>query len=265
MFSICLCSWNDLEFLKILYRGITRNTKVPYELIVHDNGSEDNTEKWLIENKIKYSRSERNEGVAAVNYAVEQAKFDYIVDINSDMFSLPNWDTTILKQIKKFEKEGIKKYTISSCLIEPLGYNPEYTIQYFGHTPETFNEELLMKEYLHNFRKWQKADTCQYSHPITMPKSLWNEFGGADMSYEYGIGTDHDIPACAYGAGCRNFIMLGASRVYHFICQTVRKLPENRSDGQQKFLDKWGISVDEFRKRMKIAQPYFGRVDDGIL
>lgn len=264
MFSICLCSWNDLPFLKILHKGIKRNTKLPYELIVHDNGSEDGTEQWLKENNIKYSRSATNEGVGAVNYAVEQAKNKYIIDINADMYPLPNWDVEIFKQIQQFKMSGIDKFTISSTLIEPVGANPEYTIAYFGHDAETFQEDNLLRDFVTNPMRYVKMNTTQYSHPITMPRELWKEFGGVDMSYPYGVASDHDIPASAYRVGCRNFIMLGGSRVYHFINQTVRKLPRDKSNNLEVFQNKWGISVDEFRRRMGIAQPYH-EVVDGII
>jgi hypothetical protein len=181
------------------------------------------------------------------------------------MYPMPGWDVVIHRQIKEFEKSGLDKWTISSCLVEPIGNNPEYTIAYFGHNPETFNEASLMSDYFTNPSKYFKMDTTQYSHPITMPKTLWDEMGGVDTGYQYGVGTDHDIPASAYKAGCRDFIMLGKSKVYHFVSQTVRKLPKDRSDGQAYFRDKWGISVNEFRRRMGIAKPYSGRVDEGIL
>ena len=264
MISVTLCAWNDLPFLKILHRSLKRNTRLPYELIVHDNASTDGTEEWLKENNIKYSKSKTNEGVAAVNYAVALAKYDYIVDINADMYVLPNWDIEIFKQIQKFKKANKDKFMISSTLIEPVGANPEYTIAYFGHNAETFQEEDLIKDFLTNPAKYAKTSTTQYSHPITMPKALWDEFGGVDMRYPYGVATDHDIPACAYEVGCRDFIMLGASRVYHFVNQTIRKLPSDKSDNLEVFKDKWGISVDEFRKRMNIAQSY-KEVEDGIL
>ena len=264
MISVCVCSWNDLPFLKILYKSLKRNTKLPYEFIVHDNGSEDGTEQWLIANNIKYSRSDTNEGVAAVNYAVKQAKHPYICDINADMYVLPDWDIEIFKQIQKFKYNKVNKFMISSTLVEPLGNNPEYTIANFGHSAGTFDEESLLLSFLSDASRYRKDNMVQYSHPITMPKDLWDEFGGVDVNYPYGIATDHDIPASAYEVGCRDFIMLGRSRVYHFINQTVRKLPKDKSDNLEVFQKKWGMSVDEFRKRMKIATPY-QEVEDGLL
>lgn len=257
MFSVCLCSWNDLEYLKLLYNGLKKNTRLPYELIIHDNGSEDGTLDWLKENKINFTRSDQNLGVGAVNFAVEKAKYDYIVDINSDMYPLIFWDTEILKQIKNFENQNVKKYTISSCLIEPVGTNSEYTIINFGENHSSFLEDELIRWFLLNGKKNEKKIVRQYSHPIVMKKSMWKEFGGVDMNYEYGIATDHDLAMSAYSVGCRNFVMLGKSRVYHFVSKTIKKLPSNRSDGHDYFLKKWGISIERFRKDIiKVREPF---------
>lgn len=264
MFSLVCCSWNDLEYLKILYRGIQKHSKVPYEFIVHDNGSNDGTLEWLRKENIKHSRSEQNLGISSINICVENSSHDIIVQLNADMYPLPGWDLIALRQIKQFRRDKIEKFIISSTLIEPCGYNPEYSIVDCGCNAELFKEEELIHQYSLNHRLWQKKDTIQYSHPIFIPKSLWLEMEGVDEGYEYGVGVDHDIPAAAYRVGCRNFIMLGSSRVYHFISKTIQKLPSNRSDGQERFKEKWGISVDEFRKKMGIAQPY-RTVNDGIV
>ena len=172
------------------------------------------------------------------------------------MYFLPGWDVEIFKQIQQFKKQKIDKFTISSCLIEPLGANSEYTIRNHGHTSDMFNEKSLLSDYFTNSQRYAKINTTQYSHPITMSKTLWDAMGGVDTSYQYGIATDHDIAASAYKEGCRNFIMLGKSRVYHFVSQTVRKLPKDREDGHVRFRNKWGKTIDEFRERIGIAKPY---------
>lgn len=256
MITIALASWNDLEYLKILIKSIKRNTKIRHEIIVHDNGSIDGTEAWLKSNNIKYTRTPENVGVGGVNYAVNEAKYPFIVDINADMYVLPYWDVALYSQINKFQKQGKDKFTISSCLIEPNGNNPEYSIRYHGDTPESFDEEKLISDYQTNLHHSPKKDTTQYSHPITMPKTLWDSFGGVDLGYKYGIATDHDIAASAYSKGCRDFIMLGNSRVYHFISKTIRKLPADRPTGEQFFFDKWKISISDFRNKLEIAKDY---------
>lgn len=258
MLSVCLCSWNDLDYLKILHRGLLRNTRVPYELIVHDNGSVDGTEEWLRANRILYTKSAQNEGVSAVNYAVQKASYDFIVDINADMYPLPGWDIAVLDQVERFKRDGIEKYTISAALIEPTGDNPEYTIRDYGESADLFDEEGLLHDFFANGAGYQKPDTIQYSHPVMMPRAVWESFGGVDTSYFPGYASDHDIAASAYRAGVRHFARLGNCRVYHFVSKTLGKLPPSlkAKNGEDIFLNKWGITVDEFRKRLKVGQPY---------
>lgn len=227
---------------------------MPYELIVHDNGSSDNTEAWLKENKIKYSRSEVNEGVAAVNHAVKQAKYDFIVDANADMYFLPGWDLAVQKQRQMFKKQGIEKYTISACLIEPVGSNPEFSIRNHGTSCETFHEENLLQDFSLNATSLRQVDIIQYNHAIMMPKKLWEEFGGVDVNYKYGIATDHDIAAAAFAVGCRHFCRLGNCRIYHFVSQTIKKLPLDRPNNHDVFEKKWKMSVDDFRKQINLLE-----------
>jgi len=265
--SICVPSWDSLEYLKILHKGLIRNTKLNYELIIHDNGSTDGTLQWLKDNKIQYTHSNKNLGFCGVNAAIQQAHGEYIMIFNSDMYPLPLWDVEIFKQIQKFKKQKKDKFTISCALIEPVGNNPEYVISNFGHDAKSFNEEDLVRDYISNrFTKYKQYNTTQYSHPILMPRAMWEEMGYMDESYFPGWSVDHDLAVCAYEVGCRDFIMLTMSRAYHFISKTFTKLPRDIKNrhGQDVFEKKWGFTVDSFRAKINIAQSY-KEVVDGIL
>lgn len=263
MFSICIPNYNSLEYLKLAIMGIKKHTKIPYEILVHENGSVDRTEQWLIENKIKYTKSENNLGFCGVNQALKIAKYPYCFIFNSDMIPMPGWDLAIMSQINAFKRQNKTRFTISSCLIEPLGNNPEYDIFYAGHDATTFNEKEL-------FNWWHRTrlvrqNTTQYSHPILIPKFMLEEVNYLDETYFPGWAVDHDLPMSLYKKGCRDFIMLGNSRVYHFSSATFKKLPAEikNKDGQDIFQKKWGISVEQFRKSLNIASQY-DTVADGL-
>ena len=266
MLDICVPSWNSLEYLKILHKGVNRNTKLRHTFRVHDNGSTDGTLEWLRENNIFHTHSPENLGFAGVNHAIAAGNNPYVFIANSDMYLLPNWDVELFKQIKKFESQNIDKFTISCSLIEPVGNNPEYVISYHGHDANTFDEEGLLNDYISNrSTKYTQENTCQYSHPILIPRKML-EPDLLDVKYFPGFGIDHDIPAQAYQRGCRNFIMLTSSRAYHFVSKTFTKLPpdvKNRH-GEDVFENKWRLSVKDFRSALNIAGP-FAEVKDGIL
>lgn len=265
MISVCVPTYNSLDYLKIFHKSL-KNTRLKYELLVHDNGSTDGTLNWLKENGIFFNRSEENLGFCGVNHVLRFAKHDYIMIFNSDMYCLPGWDVEILKQINKFKKKKIDKFTISCRLIEPLGSNPEYTIFYAGHDAGSFDEDKLLKEYFKSSESWKTVNTTQYSHPILMPRKLMEEICYLDVAYFPGWSVDHDLAAEAYKAGCRNFVMLTSSRVYHFISKTFTQLPKHVKDkhGQDIFEKKWGISVEEFRRKLKIAK-CFQQVEEYVL
>lgn len=258
--SIVVPAWNSLEYLKILHKSVFKNTKVPFEFVVHDNGSSDGTEQWLIENGIKYTKSDTNLGFTGVNNAMKVAINDHIMIVNSDMYLLPEWDTEISKQIDAFKNLGIEKYTISSCLIEPVGDNPEYSIFYAGHDASSFNEPLLLGTFLkEKDKKFKKENTIQYSHPILFPKKMIEEVNYMDESYFPGWSSDHDLPMSFFDKGCRNFVMLGSSRVYHFVSKTFSKLPNEirNRNGQETFMNKWGKTVNFMRTELiKVRQPF---------
>ena len=266
MFSVVLPSWNSLEYLKILYGSLKRNTKVRYELIVHDNASTDDTLAWLKENNIKHTRSEENEGYSAINHAVEKASYPYIVLVNSDHYMLPGWDIEIVKNINKFKQSNISKFLLSLCVIEPDGYNPECVIHDCGCDSKAFNEEELLRYYFIKCGKRDKIDTNQYSQPSCLSRALWDEIGGMDVDYFPGWAIDHDFVARLYRAGCRNFLLIGKAKTYHFSSKTFSKLPKEIKDkhGQDIFLKKWGVAADEMRKRFKIARAY-EQLSEGLL
>lgn len=261
-FHICVPTWNSLPYLKLLLRGIDQNSTVgTHNVIVHDNGSTDGTEEFLRENRIEYTRSKTNLGFCGVNAALKRANLlPHVMIMNTDMFPLPGWDMEIFKQCLKFKRQNISEYTISSCLIEPVGANPEYDIRNFGTSHEDFDEKGLMLYFNGNRQQLlSRKDTVQYSHPILMPTALMQQIGYMDESYFPGWSSDHDLAAAAYfNANCRNFVMLGRSRVYHFSSKTFQKLPDEirYRDGQDIFQRKWNMSVDSFRSLLQVKNAY---------
>lgn len=265
MLSICVPTYNSLEYLKIFYKGLRKNTKIPYQLIIHDNGSTDGTLDWIEENQISCSRSDSNLGFCGVNRAIYASSYDYVMIFNADMFPLLGWDVEIVKQIENFKKQNIDRFTLSSCLIEPTGANQEYTIFNAGQDAMSFNESVLLGNYIKMKDKWKKENTIQWSHPILIPRFMLHEIDYLDEDYFPGWNVDNHIPCALYQKGCRNFMMVGSSRVYHFSSKTFNKLPpeiKNRS-GQDVFLKKWGFTTQQFRDKMTVATPY-KQIPDGL-
>jgi len=266
MISICVSNYKSLGFLKLLYGSVKKYTKVKYEFIVHDDCSNDGSKEWLENSGIKYSISEKNEGNSSLNHAVKQAKFQYIFVPNADHFVLPNWDISLLKEIDSFKSQGIDKFLIALRNIEPSYTNPEFAHCNCGYTAETFNEQKLLKFYLNEMPEYNFVDTIQYSYPHLLSKSMWDDIGGFSPEYYPGWSIDVDFCAKLYVNGCRNFKLLAKPFVYHFIngSYRTRTKEENSRNGWDIFQKKWGMSVEEFRERLRIKQP-FETLPDGLM
>jgi glycosyltransferase involved in cell wall biosynthesis len=102
MISLIIPTIDHSDFLKLTVRSIRQNTRVPYEIIVWDNASEDDTQEWCTQENEKddfvYIRSETNVGLnIAYNGMVKAAKYPYILIGNNDYYMLPRWDDAVLE------------------------------------------------------------------------------------------------------------------------------------------------------------------------
>jgi hypothetical protein len=58
------------------------------------------------------------------------------------------------------------------------------------------------------------------------------------------MSSDNDLSMKMWHAGCRCFIGVGDSLVYHFISRSTGKIKKN--NGRRQFFKKWGISQSLF-------------------
>jgi GT2 family glycosyltransferase len=259
-FDICIPTWNSLDYLKLAVKSIESNSFLNHKILIHDNASTDGTGDWIEEHGIFYTQSKTNEGFCGVNHCLKRVESDHVMIFNSDMYALPGWDLEILKAMNAFKRKSIKEYTISSCLVEPTGHNPEYDIENFGADAKNFDEKQILRTFKEmRSRYYRRKDTVQYSHPILMPTAMMKRMGYLDPEYFPGWAVDHDIAARAYyNAGCRNFVMLGKSRVYHFSSATFKQLPEKLRNRhcEDLFQGKWNQPVHAFRQMIGVTRPY---------
>ena len=71
------------------------------------------------------------------------------------------------------------------------------------------------------------------------------------------MSSDNDFSMKLWHAGCRHFIGVGDSLVYHFQQKSTGKVVKN--DGRRQFLDKWGMTQSTFdRFYLRRGQPLAG-------
>ena len=242
MFSILIPSWNNLAFLQLCVASIRKNSAFAHEILVHVNDGSDGTLEWVKNEGIRHSHSAQNAGIClTVNGLAGLATQSWLVYMNDDMICCPGWDKEFADAIQAYETDLI---FLSSTLIEPTDTkNPVVIVGDYGTSPDNFDEERLLKDYMNGAR----PDLLGHgSQPTLVSKRWWHMVGGYSLEFSPGMSSDDDLLMKFWIAGCRTFKVLGKSRVYHFACRSTGRVRKNK--GARTFVNKWGITQGEFKK-----------------
>lgn len=240
MFSIILPTWNNLDFLKLCVTSIRKNSVMPTQIIIHVNDGSDGTLDWVRSEGIDFTHSLENIGIChAVNLAATLARYDYIVYLNDDMYCCPEWDQHLYDRISDLNTD---LFLISGTMIEPRSSgNACVLVADYGHDPASFQEDALLS----NLPSHYKADWYGATWPPTVVhRDWWFKVGGYSSELSPGMSSDNDFSMKLWDAGCRIFLGVGNSLVYHFQSKTTAKIIKN--DGRRQFLNKWGMTQSTF-------------------
>ncbi len=257
LISIVIPSWNNIDLLKLCIKGIKKNTKSTYQIIVHINEGSDGSLEWVKENKLSYTYSKQNNGVCyGYNAPSALALADYIVLLNDDMYVCPNWDIELINEVEKLDHIY---FSISGTMIEPTGTKNMCAIAPFdyGSSPENFQEEKLINEFDKiKFDNWSGSSW----YPLILHKYIWNIVGGLSVEFSPGMYSDPDFSMKLYHAGVRYFKGVSKSRVYHFQAKTTSRIKKN--NGRKQFLNKWGLANSTFYKYyLKLGHSFNGSIE----
>ncbi|MDD2633300.1 MAG: glycosyltransferase [Bacteroidales bacterium] len=257
-FSIVIPTWNNLPHLQLLVRSIREHSRYQHQIVVHVNEGSDGTRQWVEQQNFSYSYSEKNVGVCfAFNAAASLAKSDFLLLIDDDNYLLPDWDFYLWQEV---EKIGHPYFSVSATKIEPRKtFNPcVIAPQDFGHSPDTFRESELLAQY----KSYQHADWNGSSwYPLVVHRRMWDMVGGLSTEFTPGMYSDPDFMMKLWQAGVRYYKGVSASRSYHFISKSVRRIKKN--DGRRQFLLKWRISNSTFRTEyLRMGTPFDGALPE---
>lgn len=254
MWSILIPSWNNLGLLKNCLAYLKKYTEHPYEVIIHVNEGSDGTLNWVQEQGLRHTHSPTNIGIcAALNQIAALAEYPYLVYLNDDMICLPGWDEALHQAIDSLATDA---FMLSGTLIEPVeSGNPCVMVADFGRSPETFREADLLQRLPQLTKPNWYGSTWP---PTVVHHSWWNRVGGYSLEFSPGMSSDNDFSMKMWQAGCRHFLGIGTSRVYHFMSRSTGKVIKN--NGRKQFLKKWGITQSTFdRHYLHRGQPATSR------
>jgi len=101
------------------------------------------------------------------------------------------------------------------------------------------------QDYILDLPGIRKADWNGATWPPTLvSRRWWFKVGGYSSEFSPGMSSDNDFSMKLWHAGCRVFLGVGDSFVYHFQCKSTGKVKKN--DGGRQFLNKWGMRQSVF-------------------
>ncbi len=240
--AIVIPTWNNLPYLRLCIESLRANSRVAHEIVVHVNEGSDGTRAYLEREGIRFTHSLENVGVChAVNIAARASTASLVCLLNDDMYCLPRWDEILMGRAQSL---GSEQYCLSGTMIEPVfSRNPCAFVADYGTSLETFREADLVRDH-GGFRiaDWYGSCFC----PLVMPRTLWQRIGGLSEEFSPGMSSDPDMAMKCWKAGCRIFLGVGESRVYHFQCKSTGRVAKN--PGPEQFLEKWGITQASFNR-----------------
>ena len=240
MFSILIPTWNNLALLQLCIDSIRQNSSFDHQIIVHVNDGSDGTLEWVRAQGITHTASQKNIGICfAVNEAAMHAKMDYILYLNDDMYCCPGWDTALIDRMKSL---GTDLFMLSGTMIEPVQTNnPCVVVKDYGRSPE----EFAFQDLLDALPSHRKPDWYGATWPPTLVSAKWwFRVGGYSSEFSPGMSSDNDFSMKLWHAGCRIFLGVGDSLVYHFQAKSTGRIKKN--NGGKQFLYKWGIRQSVF-------------------
>ena len=228
MFSIIIPIRYRTDLTRVCIDSIIKYTDIPYELILVQEGNDEEITKLLKSYNTKFVQNKEPKGFAgAMNSGLDLTEGDYYVFLNNDTVVIPNW----LNEIEKvFQDNTIG--LVSPTFTEATPY--QSIDMNNGNEVTIVNEEQALK------------GVC-----FVVKKEVMDKIGRWDEQFGFGGGEDNDICIRVKRAGYK-LAVARKSYIYHYGSASARELYNNdigkshtaSSKELMKLKEKWKIKKD---------------------
>ena len=212
----------------------------PFEVIVVDDGSSDETQERLQSLEgLRYVRNRQNLGfIGACNAGAAQARSEFLIFLNNDTAAQPGWIDALLRTFDEHDRVGLA----GAKLVYPDGRLQEAGGIVFSDA-SGWNYGRFDDPADPRYNYVREVDYCSGA-AIAIRKDLFDGFGGFDPHYTPAYYEDTDLAMKVRTAGLR-VLYQPASVVVHF--EGVTSGTDTAGTGtkrfqvvnQQKFLERW--------------------------
>lgn len=232
--GIVIPVYNQLDATRNCWASIRKNTSIPYQLVLVDNGSSDEVAYEADQNNIQVVRNAENTGFAnACNQGILATCGDYVVIMNNDTIVPPGWLTRLMWHMENDEHAGIvgPSTSFASTIQQiPVTYKNERGLY-------ELNEEVYEKNRHKSVEVDKVVGVC-----MLMRRKMLREIGLFDTRFGIGNFEDDDICLRARLAGYK---VLWAKDVFvhHEGSKTFRSIDVDYAglmrENREKFREKW--------------------------
>ncbi|MCJ8013897.1 glycosyltransferase family 2 protein [Paenibacillus sp. KQZ6P-2] len=262
--SIVIPSYNQVEYLARCIESIMTHTAEPYEIIVVNNASTDETDAYLEKRslQIRSKRLDTNHGFSGgVNQGIMMAKGDTIVILNNDVLVTPGWLTHMLRCLQ------------SDSMIGAVGPVTNYISgdQQIAVPYKTVDQmwEYAATHFKPDETKWRQTDRL-VGFCILFRRELLERVGYFDEGFRVGNYEDDDWMIRIRLSGLK-LLIAGDSFIHHFGSVSMKNLGQKQFNAVHRhnelyFREKWGnphVWVEKVRRNDSLFQNTVSSISAG--
>lgn len=254
--SIVTLSWNAPEFTKMALESIRAHTSMPYELIVVDNGSGDETTSWLrtLGDDVRVIFNERNRGFAAgTNQGFAAARGRYVVMLNNDVIVTDGWLEGLVGAFDRIPGLGVSAVRSNRIAGDQLVLDAVY--------PDIPAMHAFARKRRETFRHQGYVTDRAIGLCLCIRREVIDEIGGVDERFGVGNFEDDDFCLRARAAGYRIYVCNDVF-IHHFgsrsfVANNVEYGKTMRENGAI-FAEKWALAIGDggYDSRPAIARGF---------
>lgn len=242
--SIVTPTYNRADFLPAAISSVLAQTYEDFELIVVDDGSEDDTravlEPFLGDKRVRYFYQENQGQSVARNYALAQSSGEFIAFLDSDDLWCPN---KLEKQLSAFDA------------------NPDADIVHGDEVLIDEQGEVIteknMKRYSGRITRQLLADNSVSITTALVKRRCFQEMGGFDTSV--GVADDYDL-WLRFSAKYRFYYEPGIVASYRVMTNQISSDKRRRFEANEfiikRFLKNYGFALSRADQRWGLARFY---------